>query len=323
MNCKECISLLEDYRYRRLDATADTHLAIHLRACDGCAGEYALLRREQEIYTQCELQVAPEFWAGVQARISREKDLRAGWLAGLWSGLRLNPALSVAICLLVLSSSVGLLRYVEKPAGQSVTAARPQNIQQPGVALTTKPTRAAQVVDDGQKPLLDRVEKNARSRGTLALRRPNLRPAGMSSAARDFAKKMENPAPGADVVAEHRPLTPAQKTIASDFDADSARHIERAEMLLLSFKNGRLWPDANTLDINYERRLAKDLVGHNILLRRDAELGGNVALARLLDRLEPFLLDIANLRNKSDREEIRFVREGLMREQIIAALQAF
>lgn len=330
MNCKECLSLLEDYLYRQLNATVGEHLVTHLTVCDVCAGEYALLRREQEIYAGCELQVAPEFWAGVRTRITQEKRSRSRKfevLAGLWSGLRFRPALAVAACCLIGVGLAGLLRYVveTRPASQGARRAEPQSVPQPDVMPTLQNSSPVQVADVGQKPepVVDHTDKNAASRGGVGLRRVNPLHTGISAVPRDNPTKAEQPAPGANVLAEDRPTLPAQNTSASDLDADSVRHIERAEMLLRSFKNGRLLRTASTLDLNYERRLSKDLVGRNILLRRDAELAGDVALARLLDRLEPFLREIANLEDNSGRREIRLVREGLMREQIIAALQTF
>jgi hypothetical protein len=94
-------------------------------------------------------------------------------------------------------------------------------------------------------------------------------------------------------------------------------------MLLRSFKNSRLSRQSATLDLTYESRLSKDLLAHNALLRRDAELAGDVPLTRLLERFEPFLLDIANLQKNSRPKEIRLVRDNLVKTQIIAALQAF
>jgi hypothetical protein len=323
MNCKESISLLEDYFDRQVDAIADKHLTIHLNACDLCAGEYALLRREQEIYAGCELQVAPEFWNGVRARITQENRSRSGpfaTLAVLWSGLRFNPVLTVATCCLILVGLVGVLRYVvNRPASAPKTAA--QAGQQPNMTPAKQNSNTEQVADARQKPeaLPDHPKRNVQSRSGLALRRVEPGPAGVSQVANDYAPQ---PAFHADTLGEG-PILPSQTTIAADLDADSVRHIERAEMLLRSFKNSRLLRKANTLDLDYERQLSKDLVSRNNLLRRDAELAGNVPLARLLDRLEPFLLEIANLQDNSGRQEIRLVREGLMREQIIAALQTF
>jgi hypothetical protein len=181
-----------------------------------------------------------------------------------------------------------------------------------------------QVADAWQKPgaLADHPKRNVQSRSGPGLRRVNPGRAGVSPVAKNYAPNEGNPALHADTLGND-PILPSQTTVAADLDADSVRHIERAEMLLRSFKNSRLLRKANTLDLKYERQLSKDLVSRNSLLRRDAELAGNLPLARLLDRLEPFLLEIANLQDNSGRQEIRFVREGLVREQIIAALQTF
>jgi len=326
MNCKECLSLLEDYLYRQLNATADKQLATHLGACEVCAGEYSLRRSEQKIYAGCEVRVGPEFWAGVQARIQQEKGLRSEMLAplaALWSGFRFNPALAAAAGCLVLVCLAALSLYVgtRSETGRATTAERQD--KQPLGAAPAKQDNTVQVLEAGEKSKspLDHSEQNVPRHTGLALKRAS---SGRAPVASEYAmKRIEERASGGEVLAEPNSLLAARTNIGSDLDADSARHIERAEMLLRSFKNSRFLPAAYTSELNYERRLSKDLVGSNILLRRDAELAGNVALARLLDRLEPFLLEIANLQENSGRKEIRLVREGLMREQIIAALQSF
>jgi hypothetical protein len=101
------------------------------------------------------------------------------------------------------------------------------------------------------------------------------------------------------------------------FDVDTARHIERVEALLRSFRNAR--PDDQSLA--YEREQARSILTINILLRLRAEGEGDLPLEDLLSSVEPLLLDIANLPDQWNPSEADAIRERIVKSQIIAALQ--
>ena len=291
MKCDECAPLLEDSLYQQVDASTERDIAEHLSACDSCAREYALLRREQELYVGCEAEIAPDFWSGVQARIANENRSRAQGFAGLFNAFRFAPAVAAVACLLIVVGSIGLWRYLAARSERPVTA-QLQNAPQIGVTLTVPETATAKTSTSPPHPFVS------------------------LSAPRTHARKIEKLVSVADEVAENKPLS-------ADLDADSARHLEQVEMLLRSFKNSRSLRHSNTLDLAYESDLSKDLLARNVLLRHDAELSGDVPLTRLLDQFEPFLVDIANLRDNSDSKEIHKVKERLTKAQIIAAVHSF
>jgi len=291
MKCDECAPLLDDFLYNQTDGATEKALAEHLHACDSCAREYALLRREQELYARTEVEIARDFWSGVQARIATETRSRAQGFAGLFSALRFAPVAAIA-CLLVVVGAVGLWRYFSARSDRLVTAQIPQA---PRVGVT--------ITSEKSVPETKTVKSDAVRPFRLVSR----------SSSRAYARKIVKPVPATNEVVENKPLS-------ADLDADSARHLEQVEMLLRSFKNGR---HSNTLDLTYESGLSKDLLARNVLLRRDAELSGDEPLTRLLDQFEPFLVDIANLRDNSDSKEIQNVRERLTKSEIIAAVHSF
>ncbi len=96
-------------------------------------------------------------------------------------------------------------------------------------------------------------------------------------------------------------------------------HLGHAQLLLRSFKNVRSDGDAVRSDLDYERTRARELLDDNVLLRRDTHATGDIDTSELLNRLETYLLDIANMR--SDQMEFEFVRERIEKRDIIAALQ--
>jgi hypothetical protein len=106
-------------------------------------------------------------------------------------------------------------------------------------------------------------------------------------------------------------------------DPETAHHVERAQILLRSFKNWRFSEDEMALEIGYEKQLSRELLGKNILLRADAQSMGHEEAGKLLARLEPFLLDIANLQEGFYQEQVALIRERMQQEGIISSLRLF
>jgi len=104
-------------------------------------------------------------------------------------------------------------------------------------------------------------------------------------------------------------------------DFEVANHLERAQMLLQSFRN-TAGPDSTTApDVSYEKERSRDLLAKNVLLRRDAEAKGNNQVGRVLGSLEPLLLDIANLPAKPAAEDITAIKDRIQKTEMVATLQ--
>jgi hypothetical protein len=122
-------------------------------------------------------------------------------------------------------------------------------------------------------------------------------------------------APAREVAAgEARLLDPEEKELAS--------HVEQAQMLLRSIKNARAGGEGS-LDVAYEKSLSRKLLARNATLQLEAEVKGDKGTKQVLDTIEPFLLDIANLRENPSRDEVRSIRERVRKNQIVAALQVY
>ncbi len=120
-----------------------------------------------------------------------------------------------------------------------------------------------------------------------------------------------------DLVAERQPM------INPFIDIETARHIERAQLLLRSFRNTRDSGSQPDPDLSYEKQQSRGLVYKNILLRRDAEAKGNMPAEELLGSLEPFLLDIANLPDRPSNADVRSIKERMQKKEIVSALQIY
>lgn len=118
------------------------------------------------------------------------------------------------------------------------------------------------------------------------------------------------------------PVVNASAQVLDPEQKEVARHVEQAQMLLRSIKNARA-ESGGTVNVAYERQLSRKLLGDNVTLQLDAETRGDKETKQVLDRIEPYLLDIANLDDKASREEVRSIRERIDRKEIIAALQVY
>ena len=103
-------------------------------------------------------------------------------------------------------------------------------------------------------------------------------------------------------------------------DAETARHIERAQALLRSFRNTE---GGAEFDLSYERQSSERLLARNVLLRRDAEAKGNLPVQDLLGSLEPFLIDIAHLPDAPTTDDVRAIQTRMEKKEIMTALQVY
>ncbi|MGH9763374.1 MAG: hypothetical protein ACREAC_21295, partial [Blastocatellia bacterium] len=110
---------------------------------------------------------------------------------------------------------------------------------------------------------------------------------------------------------------------ASPFDVETSLHIEKAQMLLRSFKNSDDTGETLAATAAFDRSQAQQILYDNILLRRSAEKRGNLPLQEVLGNLEPFLLDISNLPEKASVEDVRAIKERIRSDEIVTTLQAY
>ncbi len=106
-------------------------------------------------------------------------------------------------------------------------------------------------------------------------------------------------------------------------DAETARHLKKAQLLLRSFRNTEVARNGSTIDISFEKELSRSLLADNMLYRREAETRQNLAVKGVLSSLEPFLLDIANLSDKPVAEDVRQIKERMRKREIVAELQVY
>jgi Putative zinc-finger len=104
------------------------------------------------------------------------------------------------------------------------------------------------------------------------------------------------------------------------FDFETTRHLEKAQVLLRSFANAS---STSAEDLAYDKRVSRELLLRNILLRREAEGSENAPAKSLLGSLEPLLLDIANLPAMPAAGDLASVKRRIRKSEIVAALQVY
>ncbi len=277
--------------------------------------------------------------------------LREGFAATL-AAFALRPALASSLALLVVGVAVGSLWLARKKAPVGVAVATSNN-QSVGVA-TPAPTQQVHPVETGAggdntntsigtvagagattKGEVKRgVTRSSSNRGEVEppapddpLKAIDYAPQlgaltnGTVNIPADDNAAADNPVAVVDV-SYRKPDDGASAPLLDPAQKELARHVEQAQMLLRSIKNARA-ADDGTVNVTYEKQLSRRLLAENATLQLDAETRGDSGGKQVLDRIEPFLLDIANLSDRPTREEVRSVRERMKQNEIIASLQVY
>jgi hypothetical protein len=104
---------------------------------------------------------------------------------------------------------------------------------------------------------------------------------------------------------------------------ETSEHLMLTQLLLRSFRNTSSEEGAAGIDLAYEKRLSRELLSKNRLLRRSAENKEDSRAEELLSHIEPLLLDIANLPDKPTQDDVHSVKELIREQKIIATLQIY
>jgi hypothetical protein len=351
MKCEECLPRIEEYVDGELDGRIAERVAAHLSTCVNCESEFAELLRDAEIYAHYrrEVEVTPAQWEIIRARIEQEKEaelkqprtsLRA-WLNNLFGSRNYRPGLVAALLLISIGIAAGII-YLKSRPSRGELAAQPakRNEAQPPAAA---PRQATPSVEGNQEREIVAADKDAaknnpdRRTQAIAVNTPVVTAeaakkkssvvATLPNSEKRSAEQLvpDETSPLVEAVADRdqslKGLRQSAQEPAGNFDFEIARHAERAELLLRSFRNVRLSAQAHVLDVSYEKDNARKLLYRNIALRRDASERGDQPTAELLNKLEPILLDIANLPGRARSRDVRAVEEHMERQEIVATLQ--
>lgn len=343
MSCDwaEKVSLLVDGELAAAEAAAvESHL-VGCADCRAARGEFLFFRQQlgsspADANPSAQRRALAAILASKAAsprasapRAGGELAAAGGWRERLAAALGvsgLRPAAVASLALVVLA--VGLAIYVNsRDEARTVVQTPAANVGGERAAASTSPTpagsapAAAPSPDEGNKSerLNVRRETAAAAGGGPPRQRRRARPQTprppMPNETQTVAARAEPPRgspPGA-----HAPVGVEGASPASARALDTSRHVEQAQLLLRSFRNARA-----TDDLAYERERSQRLLYRNIVLRREAASKGDPVVAGVLDRLEPILIDIANLPDKPASADVDTIRERVRKKNLVVALQA-
>lgn len=346
MKCEECLPRIEEYVDGELDGRMVERISAHLSTCAECASEFAELQREQEIYAQYRrpVEVTPVQWNIVRARIEQEKDApvekpRTRLREWFIPRKHFRPVYVAALVLVMVGLAAGLI-YLNSLNRQRHLASQPkeqnQTLPQAGTTAALPPGNSneghvAVVVNENRensnsKHQTPSVANNAtvttrqkKTNAVVVARVPR------AEKRRGTAQTPDNGAQFVEAAADrNNMITGVRRSVPEgmgSFDFEIARHAERAELLLRSFRNVRLSASNRALDVSYEKAQSRKLLYQNIALRRDAAARRDQAAAEVLNTLEPILLDIANLPNRAKARDVRSIERRMEKKEIVATLQ--
>src|SRR3989454_10321659 len=302
MKCNECLNFMEQYIDGEASARDAEQVSANLITCANCAREFETLTAEQEIYVRYdrELKIPSSMWTAIAARTAagdsasrtRSRSVSRQWLAGLFTLPRFGVAFSSAMAFLVVAVAVGViyLRNHQDHTPPLIAGTNKVNTLSPPIK-TTEVTNP-EAIENG-KPLIP----------------PQVNPAKTSKVNQR----------GRPVGADQGGVLFTDAAYTDIEDRDTASHLEQAQNLLLSIRSIKS-DDDEEIDVTYEKSESRRLLNENIVLRRDAEMAGKISAKSVLGSLGPFLIDIANLPDKTPAPEVRQIKERVQETEIVAEL---
>jgi hypothetical protein len=327
-DCVKTRELLVDLVFNELGPEAGARALLEIEGCPDCLAQYRSMAEALRVFDQATETAMPgeNYWLGYEARLrerlrhERPNWTRPGWtrwMADWIGGFRplaarpLTLAAGLALVLLV----IGLWTWRSRQAVGPFPGAP--------VAVTETPSPQSKV----KSP--DGVIAITPKPGEVSQRPTPVHPKDHSEVHPAATKSNDEAPPGRregqvvqiaeDIVVSRVSEQPF--VAASLYTPETIRHFEKAQLMLRSFRNASARKSPAASDLTYEKQSSRRLLYQNILLRRDAEIKGNIPAEEALSDLEPFLLDIANLPDNPSSSELGAIRERLQRKELIASLQ--
>src|SRR5262245_11007099 len=318
-DCVKTRELLVDLVFDELGPEARRRTLLELEGCPDCLAQYRSMTEALRVFDQVTETAMPDesYWPGYETRLrERLRHERPSWMRRLadWvGGFRplTAPALPVAAGLapglLAMGRWTWRLRQPPNPSPAATELARETPTPLPKVESHDK------VIAETPNP------------GEKSNRRKSVHPTVHLAAAKSNGKapSVRREERGGKIVEDVVVSRGSDQSLiaASLFTPETIRHFEKAQLMLRSFRNASAAKSLAATDLAYEKQLSRRLLYQNILLRRDAEMKGDLPAEEALSSLEPFLLDIANLPDKPSSGELGGIRERLQRKELIASLQ--
>jgi hypothetical protein len=329
-DCRKIEESLVDLVFGELVEDERARVLVEVEGCALCRGQLQSIRATLAGFDEAAGLIEPDedYWQGYEARLrakvfaDKQQSLRER-LAGQIRNFVPQPAWALSFAALLI---VALVVWAWFNQASPTASNHPQ--QQAEAGEEKVPSREDKQVEKDELPAGDPRKEAARHGGANNLvvsprapKRP-FKPTGEQPLAQREPQPSEPGEPTATGVSVMANVMP-NATIAAIVSEETLQHFEKSQLLLRSFRNLDLAGKESASAIADERQRSRSLLFQNILLRRQAEMTGNLPVEQVLNDLEPLLLDIANLPDGARAADVRTIRERIRRKGILASLQAF
>jgi hypothetical protein len=305
MKCDDCQNLLAEYTDGEAIESDAEQVSAHLITCAECTREFETLTAEQEIFARYdrELNISPAMWQAIQSRTTERRPADStsrfslpAWLTGLFATPRYG--LVGALAVLIIGVVIGVMYLRTQPRTKTPEQVAGGNNQTP---TRTRDNLVAEVKPPGPLPMAKPVEQT-----DTVQRKASSKSSRVRTGSPDQSDVLFSDIAYSDIE-----------------NKDTADHIAQAQNLLRSIRNIHPGDNGEEIDVTYEKAMSRRLLDENVVLRRDAETSGKFPVKSLLGDLEPFLVDIANLPDKTTSTELRAINDRVQKTEIVAALQSY
>ena len=326
-NCRNIEERLVDLVFADASEDERQRTLAEIAGCASCGEQYQALRLTLERFDEATDLMQPQesYWPGYEARLRAR--LIADERPTVWqrfretlSSLAPRPAWAVSFAALVLMALL-LWTWVKQP-GNNVSEP-PQQAQTPP---PTVPAPEPQREKEEERIVRELPKEN--KRGYQQVKSPNPSTSRRRGTEQQLARQVDNGRrEAADQAVASVPVFAAglmpSSTMAAIVNEETQQHFEKSQIFLRSFRNLSLAGKELTAAIAGERQRSRSLLFQNIVLRREAEMKGNLPVEQVLNDLEPVLIDIANLPDHVSAGDVRTIRSRIQRKAIITTLQTY
>jgi len=313
MKCEDFLYLIDDLLEDELDERTAIRLNSHLFTCQGCNVKYELLKQEREIFKHYwfDLEPSEDLLTSFQAKLKNNNSSKAVGGGHSIFGRRLKtsnlfglyPAMAAGILILfvVIFALFKNVSYKSEPIGT----------KNPDIAGVNRSNPTVFPVDNF--PGAKNPPVKAKSKSLIKTSGQNKNDAARI---KTNSKPLSND--GSRVSEEQ-----VRRSRLKNFETETSKQAEKIELFLRSFRNKELAEDGETYDISYEKQQARKLLERNLRLKQNAESYGTVYSAELLNKIEPLLIEIANLESGTSLEKVPEIKERLRNQNLIVSLQGY
>lgn len=343
MNCEKTLILIDDLIEGELDEQTAAQVESHIFACVKCREQNEMRKREKAIYAQYLFDAEPptDLWRNFQAKLESDKGKTTRFAerpareanhgrTNVFGFLRFSPLLAGAVLLIVFGVGFGWLKFAPNQADVNNYVAKKEfdDSQSAAKSGETDKNRTAnlpaEIKSSGNNVAPQNSKIAGKSESTKAKSVFAAAEKTLIAGVVKVRRKTVSPGVKKNSADENEPNEERLRSLRMvNLEKEIAGQIEKIEMLLRSFRNARAVETIETFDVGYEKGQARKLLEKNARLRLEAENNGIGYAEELLSRVEPYLLDIANLEDKPAPGKVLDIKERVSSQNIIASLQVY